>query len=68
MMHGQVSEWMKSKGKVSFMPSDHAVHLDLIGEVHGLAYAESYFNSMHEKDDRKNLRCALELLCERKPN
>ncbi|XP_038976180.1 pentatricopeptide repeat-containing protein At4g21705, mitochondrial [Phoenix dactylifera] len=55
----EVSEWMKNKGKVSFMPSDHAVHLDLIGEVHGLASAESYFNGMHEKDKTEKTYGAL---------
>lgn len=40
---------MKNKGKLSFTPSDHAVQLDLIGEVHGLASAERYFNSMRKE-------------------
>lgn len=41
---------MKDKGEVPFTPSDHAVQLDLIGQVRGLPFAESYFNSLPEND------------------
>ncbi|KAK9092533.1 hypothetical protein Syun_027444 [Stephania yunnanensis] len=46
----QVSEWMENQGICSFLPSDHAVRLDLIGNVHGVESAESYFNSMRDPD------------------
>lgn len=41
---------MKDKGEVPFTPSDHAVQLDLIGQVRGLPFAECYFNSLPESD------------------
>ncbi|GAV86098.1 PPR domain-containing protein/PPR_2 domain-containing protein [Cephalotus follicularis] len=46
----EVSEWMSGTGRCSFSPGDHAVQLDLIGKVHGLECAESYFNSLSEQD------------------
>ncbi|KAL6642870.1 hypothetical protein ACP70R_021051 [Stipagrostis hirtigluma subsp. patula] len=46
----EVSEWMNAKGHVKFLPKDHAVHLDLIGQVHGVEAAETYFNNLSEKD------------------
>lgn len=46
----QVSEWMSAKGLVKFLPKDHAVHLDLIGQVHGVGAAEAYFNKLADKD------------------
>jgi pentatricopeptide repeat protein len=46
----QISEWMNAKGHVKFLPRDHAVHLDLIGQVHGVEAAETYFNNLSEKD------------------
>ncbi|KAK9085246.1 hypothetical protein Sjap_025657 [Stephania japonica] len=45
----QVSEWMENQGICS-LPSDHAVRLDLIGHVHGVESAETYFNSMRDPD------------------
>ncbi|KAA8523890.1 hypothetical protein F0562_010313 [Nyssa sinensis] len=41
---------MSSKGLCSFSTGDHAVQLDLIGKVHGLTAAESYFNNMSEQE------------------
>ncbi|XP_020093505.1 pentatricopeptide repeat-containing protein At4g21705, mitochondrial-like [Ananas comosus] len=55
----EVSEWMKNKSKITFMPSDHAVQLDLIGEVHGSASAETYFNSLDEKNKTEKTYGAL---------
>ncbi|XP_058083100.1 pentatricopeptide repeat-containing protein At4g21705, mitochondrial-like [Magnolia sinica] len=46
----QVSEWMGGKGGFVLMPSDHAVRLDLIGKIHGVAAAESYFQSLSEEN------------------
>lgn len=46
----QVSEWMGNKGICKITPTDHAVRLDLIGKVRGLASSESYFDSMSEGD------------------
>ncbi|KAF2923750.1 hypothetical protein DAI22_07g217300 [Oryza sativa Japonica Group] len=46
----EVSEWMNAKGHVKFLPKDHAVHLDLIGEIHGSSAAETYFNNLPDKD------------------
>lgn len=46
----QVSEWMKNKGTYTFNPGQHAVHLDLIGKIHGSLQAESYFNSLSKQD------------------
>ncbi|RZS08416.1 hypothetical protein BHM03_00039387 [Ensete ventricosum] len=55
----QVSEWMKGKQNIQFMSSDHAVHLDLIGQVNGLLSAESYFNNMRENDKNEKTYGAL---------
>ncbi|KAL6883534.1 hypothetical protein ACP4OV_010948 [Aristida adscensionis] len=46
----EVSEWMYAEGHVKFLPKDHAVHLDLVGHVHGAGAAETYFNNLSEKD------------------
>ncbi|KAJ6833991.1 pentatricopeptide repeat-containing protein, mitochondrial isoform X1 [Iris pallida] len=55
----EVSEWMKDKGKVAFTPGDHAVLLDLIGQVRGLPPAESYFDDLDEKDKTEKTYGAL---------
>ncbi|PKA51021.1 Pentatricopeptide repeat-containing protein [Apostasia shenzhenica] len=55
----KVSEWMKTKRNAIFMASDHAVHLDLIGEVHGVSAAENYFKSLMEKDKNEKTYGAL---------
>ncbi|KAF8722583.1 hypothetical protein HU200_022417 [Digitaria exilis] len=46
----EVSEWMNHNGHVKFQPKDHAVHLDLIGEIHGVAAAETYFDNLSDSD------------------
>ncbi|XBJ09198.1 pentatricopeptide repeat-containing protein At4g21705, mitochondrial [Aegilops tauschii subsp. strangulata] len=46
----EVSEWMSAKGHVRFLPKDHAVHLDLIGQVQGIGAAEAYFNQLPDDD------------------
>lgn len=46
----EVSEWMSLKGHVKFLPKDHAIHLDLIGQIHGVEAAETYFNNLSDKD------------------
>ncbi|KAG6500185.1 pentatricopeptide repeat-containing protein At4g21705, mitochondrial-like [Zingiber officinale] len=55
----EVSDWMKSKKNIQFMSGDNAVHLDLIGQVHGLSSAETYFNNMCEKDKNEKTYGAL---------
>lgn len=55
----QVSEWMKSKDIYTFTPVQHAVQLDLIGKVHGLLHAESYFNSLSEQDKTEKVYGAI---------
>ncbi|MQL84182.1 hypothetical protein Taro_016666 [Colocasia esculenta] len=55
----EVSEWMKEKGVYSYLPSDHAVRLDLIGRVHGLGPAEIYFNSLDGTDKTDKAHGAL---------
>ncbi|KAL0907585.1 hypothetical protein M5K25_022002 [Dendrobium thyrsiflorum] len=52
-------KWMKEKGGISFMASDHAVHLDLIGEVLGLSAAKKYFESLKERDKNEKTYGAL---------
>ncbi|PSR95685.1 Pentatricopeptide repeat-containing protein [Actinidia chinensis var. chinensis] len=46
----QISEWMSRKGLCPFSPGDRAVQLDLIGRVHGLHAAESYFYKLNEQE------------------
>lgn len=41
---------MNKNGVCIFSPTEHAVHLDLIGKVHGFASAESYFNGLKDQD------------------
>ncbi|XP_009789509.1 pentatricopeptide repeat-containing protein At4g21705, mitochondrial-like [Nicotiana sylvestris] len=48
----QVSEWMSVSGLCPFKSGDCAVHLDLIGVVHGWEAAECYFNNL--TDEQKN--------------
>ncbi|XP_019058009.1 PREDICTED: pentatricopeptide repeat-containing protein At4g21705, mitochondrial-like [Tarenaya hassleriana] len=45
----QVSKWMNDTGVCVFSPTEHAVHLDLIGRVHGFVTAEEYFNRLNEQ-------------------
>ncbi|KAK7302777.1 hypothetical protein RJT34_13673 [Clitoria ternatea] len=44
----QVSQWMHNNGICIFTPTEHAVHLDLIGKVHGFSAAETYFNDLKD--------------------
>ncbi|XP_068646201.1 pentatricopeptide repeat-containing protein At4g21705, mitochondrial-like [Aristolochia californica] len=55
----QATEWMCSKDIYKITPSEHALRLDLIGEVHGSGSAETYFNSLEEKDKNEKTYCAL---------
>jgi len=41
---------MNLKGHIKFLSKDHAVHLDLIGHIHGVGAAETYFNNLSDKD------------------
>ncbi|XP_020581943.1 pentatricopeptide repeat-containing protein At4g21705, mitochondrial [Phalaenopsis equestris] len=52
-------KWMKEKGGMSFMASDHAVHLDLMGEVDGLSAAKKYFECLKERDKNEKTYGAL---------
>lgn len=54
MLAWQVSEWMSSCGQWPFLPSDCAVHLDLVGVVDGWKAAEGYFTGLtdNEKNDK----------------
>ncbi|ESQ55197.1 hypothetical protein EUTSA_v10024998mg [Eutrema salsugineum] len=45
----EVSKWMKETGVCVFSPTEHAVHLDLIGRVHGFVSAEEYFENLKEQ-------------------
>lgn len=42
----EVSEWTRSSKKFPFTPGDHAIHLELIAKVHGIASAEGYFSGL----------------------
>ncbi|XP_057849128.2 large ribosomal subunit protein mL101 (rPPR4) [Cryptomeria japonica] len=44
----QISEWIVGRSEFTKGLSDHAVRLDLIAKVRGIASAESYFNSLPE--------------------
>ncbi|KAL9265157.1 Pentatricopeptide repeat-containing protein [Drosera capensis] len=48
----EVSEWMSEKGVFSFSLTDRTIKLDLIGKVHGVRAAETYFNKMADKSDK----------------
>ncbi|XP_028775583.1 pentatricopeptide repeat-containing protein At4g21705, mitochondrial [Neltuma alba] len=55
----EVSEWMNKNGVCIFSPTEHAVHLDLMGKVHGYPSAEGYFNSLKEEDKNNKTYGAL---------
>ncbi|KAG0501138.1 hypothetical protein HPP92_001210 [Vanilla planifolia] len=55
----EVSEWTRDKRYASFMVSDHAVHLDLIGNVQGLLAAKKYFESLKARDKTEKTYGAL---------
>ncbi|PNY18080.1 pentatricopeptide repeat-containing protein mitochondrial-like, partial [Trifolium pratense] len=54
-----VSEWMNKNGVCIFSPVEHAVHLDLIGKVHGFVSAETYFNNLKDIDRNEKTYGAL---------
>ncbi|XP_019183567.1 PREDICTED: pentatricopeptide repeat-containing protein At4g21705, mitochondrial-like isoform X1 [Ipomoea nil] len=55
----QVSEWMNGKGLYPFSSSDQAVHLDLIGVVHGSKAAEDFFSKLGDKEKNEKTYGAL---------
>ncbi|KAI9120603.1 hypothetical protein K1719_007636 [Acacia pycnantha] len=55
----EVSEWMNKNGVCIFSTTEHAVHLDLMGKVHGYTSAEGYFNSLKEEDKNNKTYGAL---------
>ncbi|KAK2393526.1 Tetratricopeptide repeat (TPR) superfamily protein [Trifolium repens] len=55
----QVSEWMNKNGVCISSPVEHAVHLDLIGKVHGFVSAETYFNNLKDIDRNEKTYGAL---------
>ncbi|KAL8505895.1 hypothetical protein ACS0TY_016935 [Phlomoides rotata] len=46
----KVSEWISQTRVFTMSPSDHAVHVDLIGVVQGWKAAESYFKTLSDQD------------------
>uniref|UniRef100_A0A7N0SWI0 Pentatricopeptide repeat-containing protein n=1 Tax=Kalanchoe fedtschenkoi TaxID=63787 RepID=A0A7N0SWI0_KALFE len=55
----EVSEWMTARENFEVSESDIAVQLDLIGRVHGIDAAESYFNKVDETDKSEKVYGAL---------
>lgn len=55
----EVSEWMIDKDMCKLNSQDHAVRLDLIGKVRGLASAESYFHRVGKEDKTEKTYGAL---------
>lgn len=55
----QVSEWMNKNGVCIFSATEHAVHLDLMGKVHGYTSAEGYFKNLKEEDKNNKTYGAL---------
>ena len=52
----QICEWMRTQPEMKLLPGDHAVHLDLVAKVRGLASAEKFFEDMPERaKDRKSV-------------
>jgi pentatricopeptide repeat protein len=50
---------MNKNGVCIFSPVEHAVHLDLIGKVHGFVTAETYFNNLKDIDRNEKTYGAL---------
>ncbi|KAH6764289.1 hypothetical protein C2S52_013211 [Perilla frutescens var. hirtella] len=46
----QVSEWIRRNCVYTLSPGDYAVHLDLVGVVHGCEAAESCFSNLGDQD------------------
>ncbi|KAL7103608.1 hypothetical protein ACP275_08G190200 [Erythranthe tilingii] len=55
----QISEWVSRNGSFKLSPSDKAVHLDLVGVVHGLEAAEGYFGNLPKEDKNEKTYGAL---------
>lgn len=45
----EICEWMTTQPDIKLLPGDHAVHLDLIAKVRGLASAEKFFEDLPER-------------------
>ncbi|RLN29919.1 pentatricopeptide repeat-containing protein [Panicum miliaceum] len=45
----EICEWMRTQPEIRLLPGDHAVHLDLVAKVRGLASAEKFFEDMPER-------------------
>ncbi|CAM0949913.1 unnamed protein product [Alopecurus aequalis] len=45
----EICEWMRTQPEMKLLPGDHAVHLDLVAKVRGLASAEKFFEDMPER-------------------
>ncbi|KAG2629667.1 hypothetical protein PVAP13_3KG443400 [Panicum virgatum] len=45
----EICEWMRTQPEMRLVPGDHAVHLDLVAKVRGLASAEKFFEDMPER-------------------
>ncbi|XP_062204664.1 pentatricopeptide repeat-containing protein At4g02820, mitochondrial [Phragmites australis] len=45
----EICEWMRTQPEMRLLPGDHAVHLDLVAKVRGLASAEKFFEDMPER-------------------
>ncbi|XP_051205558.1 pentatricopeptide repeat-containing protein At4g02820, mitochondrial [Lolium perenne] len=45
----EICEWMRTQPDMKLLPGDHAVHLDLVAKLRGLASAEKFFEDMPER-------------------
>ncbi|KAF7071152.1 hypothetical protein CFC21_076545 [Triticum aestivum] len=45
----EICEWMRTQPEMRLLPGDHAVHLDLVAKVRGLASAEKFFEDVPER-------------------
>lgn len=45
----EICEWMRTQPEMKLLPGDHAVHLDLVAKVRGLASAEKFFEDVPER-------------------
>lgn len=55
----QVSEWISRNSLCTLSPVDYAIHLDLVGVVHGCEAAESYFSNLIDEDKNQKTYGAL---------
>ncbi|KAL0283967.1 UNVERIFIED_CONTAM: Pentatricopeptide repeat-containing protein, mitochondrial [Sesamum angustifolium] len=55
----EISKWVSYNRVCKLSPADFAVHLDLIGVVHGLEAAESYFDNLSDQDKNQKTYGAL---------